>query len=129
MRPNVALVASNAPNATLGALDAPNATLGRMSRPRVTRSGEASGRASFLGPGALFLVAAVTGRHAPRLAGYRCDVSPARWSSTTESVPSTRRYPVRSSSVTAAAFDSSVVGQDCSGFATTTHSGRSSGCG
>jgi len=30
MRPNVALVASNAPNATLGALDAPNATLGRL---------------------------------------------------------------------------------------------------
>src|SRR3954469_9111610 len=36
MRPNVALVASDAPNATLGALDAPNATLGRIARPLPT---------------------------------------------------------------------------------------------
>src|SRR3954447_286050 len=36
MRPNVALVASDAPNATLGALDAPNATLGRSPRPSTT---------------------------------------------------------------------------------------------
>src|SRR3954465_13946070 len=36
MRPNVALVASDAPNATLGALDAPNATLGRSPRPPTT---------------------------------------------------------------------------------------------
>jgi len=32
MRPNVALVASNAPNVAFGALDAPNATLGRLGR-------------------------------------------------------------------------------------------------
>ena len=39
MRPNVALVASNAPNAALGALDAPNATLGRMAWPLSTNLG------------------------------------------------------------------------------------------
>jgi hypothetical protein len=39
MRPNVALVASDAPNATLGALDAPNATLGRLGTAGPTRSG------------------------------------------------------------------------------------------
>jgi 5-hydroxydodecatetraenal polyketide synthase CpkA len=41
MRPNVALVASDAPNVAFGALDAPNATLGRMAPDRTaTGSGD-----------------------------------------------------------------------------------------